>query len=152
MPSSRNHRIAEAVAVALVLGAGCGPGGAKPSVQTDGAVDRADVSSERHTDAAGDGPADVVAGRCCVLQPSDASSPLGGGLDNDATLGVSEPCLKQNSHGTYGRWTCGAGAEPQVCSNNGLSCGVGDPCTLVDVGCPGVVQTCESEPSLPPPG
>ena len=39
------------------------------------------------------------------------------------------------------RWTCGAAAA--MCTDNGRSCAVGDPCTLAqDSSCVGVVQEC----------
>jgi predicted small lipoprotein YifL len=138
-----------ALALLLALAAGCGAAGPKSVLPPiDGAADGRDSSSDGPSDAAA-----VVVGHCCVLQVTGAG-PAGAscGELQDATLGITEPCLTANSAGTYGRWTCGAGAEAPVCGNNGLSCGVGDPCTLVDVGCPGVVQTCNFKPYTPPPG
>jgi len=39
------------------------------------------------------------------------------------------------------RWTCGTAAA--MCTDNGRSCAVGDPCTLAqDSACVGVVQEC----------
>jgi hypothetical protein len=62
--------------------------------------------------------------------------------------------LTSNAGGTYGRWTCGPGADAaqNQCDDNGLSCSVGEPCTLVDVGCPGVVEACAFTPYTPPSG
>lgn len=147
-PGIRRSGTIVALALLLALAAGCGSGaGSKGPVQSiDGAIDRADSSSDGPLDAGG-----VVVGHCCVLQMTDASGASCNEVQ-DATLGISEPCLIENSSGTYGRWTCGAGAEAPVCGQNGLSCGVGDPCKLVDVGCPGIVQTCDFRPYTPPPG
>jgi hypothetical protein len=149
-PRCRRGETTVALVLSLALAAGCGSGGgSKIAVQpSDGqvAVDGPDSSS--------DGPSDavvVVVGHCCTLQATDASA-AGCGGSGDASLGFIEPCLTVNSGGTYGRWTCGAGGEPPVCGNNGLSCAVGDPCTLVDIGCPGVVQLCDFKPYTPPPG
>jgi hypothetical protein len=154
-PSRRRRGTAVAPALLVALAVGCGSSG-QPIQPIDGAVDRA---SDGHTDAAHtdaahtDAVADVsIAGHCCSLQLGDGSSPLCGALNMDAAPGLVEACLSANSHGTYGRWTCGTGAEPPVCSDNGLSCGLGEPCTLVDVGCPGIVQTCNFKPYTPPPG
>ncbi len=146
-PCNRRNGTTAAVALLLALVAGCGQGsGFQVSVtliQEDGASDFAGLP---------DGPSDAaVVGHCCALQVTDASTASCGALA-DATLGVIEPCLSENTKGTYGRWTCGAGAEAPVCGQNGLSCGVGDPCTLVDVGCPGIVQTCDFKPYTPPAG
>jgi hypothetical protein len=148
-PGIRRRGTTVALALLLALGAGCGSGGSKGPVQpVDGAVDGRDSSSDGPSDAAA-----VVVGHCCVLQTTDAATASAScGELQDATLGITEPCLTENSKGTYGRWTCGAGAEAPVCGQNGLSCGVGDPCTLVDVGCPGIVQTCDFKPYVPPPG
>jgi hypothetical protein len=145
-PSSRSRRTTTALGLWLVLVTGCGSSGATtPGPSPDGAARQTDTAAEHP----GDGAADAfVLGRCCVMQPGDGSMPLCSGLDNDASLGVSEPCFKANSGGTYGRWACGPGAEAPTCDDNGFSCALGTPCRLVDVGCSGVVQAC----GAPPPG
>lgn len=152
-PSRRRRGAAVAPLLVLALAAGCGSGGVQASVKLvlDGDSDSA---SDGPTDAAHiDAAPDVsIAGHCCALELGDGSSPLCGALDMDAAPGLIEACLTQNSHGTYGRWTCAAGAEPQVCSDNGLSCGLGEACTLVDVGCRGVVEKCDFRPYTPPLG
>jgi hypothetical protein len=101
--------------------------------------------------------AEVGMARCCILQgvgAGDAAATDACSVLARNGLGVSEPCLGSNTGGTYGLWTCGADADASQlqCSDSGLSCNAGDPCTLVDVGCPGVVQACGSSPGTPPPG
>jgi len=155
LPPRRRRAMSAGLALLLALAAGCGGGGNGTSVKIvfgDGATDHATADSaggDGHIDAA---PDVSTVGHCCALQIGDGSSALCGTLIMDAAPGLIEACLPQNSHGSYGRWTCGPGGEPPTCSNNGLSCGLGDPCTLVDVGCPGIVQTCELSPYTPPPG
>jgi hypothetical protein len=156
-PRRRRRGIAAALTLSLALALGCGSsGGSKPPAQTDGAVEHArDSAADGHHDAlASDAfSADaVIVGHCCALQLGDASTALCQALNVDAAPGLVEGCLPQNTHGFYGRWTCGVGGDPPVCSNNGLNCAVGDPCTLVDVACPGVVQPCDFKPYTPPSG
>jgi hypothetical protein len=154
-PRRRRRGTAAALAFSLALAVGCGSsGGPKPPVQpVDGALDHVtavDAAVDGHHDAlAADA---VIVGHCCVMQLGDASIPLCQALSMDAAPGLAEACLPQNTHGFYGRWTCGVGGDPPVCSNNGLSCAVGDPCTLLDVACPGVVQLCDFKPYTPPSG
>jgi hypothetical protein len=88
--------------------------------------------------------AEVPAGRCCVLAVPDASA-----TDNCSTLarhflGVSEPCLpaRDGGAGRYGQWTCGAATQEVQCTDEGLSCALGDPCTMPDIGCQGLVAAC----------
>jgi hypothetical protein len=144
-----------ALAAILSTGEACSqPSAVKITVtliESDASADVPEISDGR--------PAEMAMARCCVSQIADA-----GGGDAAATdscsilgrngLGVSEPCLSSNGGGTYGLWTCGAdaGASQLQCGDNGLSCSVGDPCTLVDVGCPGIVQPCAFTPYTPPPG
>jgi hypothetical protein len=154
-PSRRRRATTAALVLLLALVAGCGGGGGSGTsvriIFGDGAADHgaADSAIDGHAEA---GPDVSTAGHCCALELGDGSTVLCAALDMDAAPGLVEACLPQNSHGAYGRWTCGTGAEPPVCGNNGLSCGLGDPCTLVDVGCPGVVQSCDFKPYTPPPG
>ena len=96
---------------------------ASASGARDGAPSDATASS---TGADSDSPSEAGAATC-----GPAGMPFGGQ--------VTEPCLNSNAAGGYGRWTCSSGS----CANNGLSCVVGDTCTLVDVGCTGVVQACD---------
>jgi hypothetical protein len=142
-PLSRRRRGTTAAPLLWVaLAAGCGAGGARPPQPIDGALDAASDGRPGAVDP--DAARDVsTVGHCCALELADGSSALCGDLEMDAAPGLVEACLPQNSHGTYGRWTCGAGPEPPVCGDDGLSCGVGEPCTLVDVGCRGIVQTCQ---------
>ncbi|HLK92520.1 MAG TPA: hypothetical protein VKZ18_21670 [Polyangia bacterium] len=132
--------LAPIVLAGTLLGFGCGGGnGVMISVKI--------IYSEAGTD--GQGPSDgaaaeVPVGRCCVLAVPDASA-----SDNCATLarhflGVSEPCLPARDGGgsMYGQWTCGAAATAAQCTDDGLSCALGDPCTMPDVGCQGVVAAC----------
>jgi hypothetical protein len=144
-----------ALTAILATGASCGqPSPVKITVTLVQNDASADVSA--HSDGA---RAEVAMARCCFLQVADA-----GGNDAAATdscsilarngLGVTESCLSSNEGGTYGLWTCGANADASQlqCSDNGLSCGIGDPCMLVDIGCAGVVQACGLPPYTPPPG
>jgi hypothetical protein len=69
-------------------------------------------------------------------------------LDRADAGHATEPCWDSNPAGLYARWTCGSNAtssDPGApwCSNDGLSCAVGDPCFLQDIGCPGTVIDCE---------
>jgi hypothetical protein len=122
-------------ALGAVLGCG-GRSGPTTSVILDGAVDVPDVAA-----------APTHAGRCCALQVPDGSSAVNCTTLAAGTLGVSEPCLENHDGGgQYGLWTCGADASQTQCSDDGLSCDLGAPCTLVDVGCAGVVQDCGPQP------
>jgi hypothetical protein len=94
--------------------------------------------------------------RCCVMPAPAAHDGGDAATSNDTCsilarngFGVSEPCVTGNEAGLYGVWTCGADASVTACGDRGLACSVGDPCTLLDVGCPGVVQVCATPP---PPG
>jgi hypothetical protein len=148
-----------ALVAALAFGGGCGqssaPKIAVKVIEGDGAIDASDAS---------DGPAVPNSmGRCCALavatvhasaDAGDASVPLP--TDNCSvlarnTLGVVEPCLSGDSGEGFGSWTCGTESPQLLCGNNGLSCNLGDPCTLLDVGCPGVVQACTFTPYTRPP-
>ena len=146
------QRTIVALAAVLALASGCGQSSpAKISVSlSDAGIDASDGSSV---------PSSM--GRCCVLPPVDAgtgdAAAALGAADNCSVIarngfGVVEPCLSSNSGGTYGLWTCGTASPQLQCGDNGLSCSVGDPCTLVDIGCPGVVQACTFNPYTPPPG
>ena len=146
---------------ALALASGCGQGpSAKISVtlietEAGAGVDASDGSSAPNSMA-----------RCCALA---VAVPDAGGLrdagdaaisestDNCSvlarhTLGVVEPCLSGDSGAGFGAWTCGTASPQTLCGDNGLSCNLGEPCTLLDVGCPGVVQPCTFIPYTPPPG
>lgn len=103
----------------------------------DGAADVSDAAPPATTPA-----------RCCVLQVPDGSSAGNCTTLARNTLGVSEPCLQSHDGGgQYGLWTCGgADAAQTQCSDDGLSCQLGAPCTLQDVGCSGVVQVCVAQP------
>jgi hypothetical protein len=52
------------------------------------------------------------------------------------------PCDTMNQYEAF-RFTCGTSAD--YCTDNGRSCAVGQPCTLVQLGgeCTGVVQECD---------
>jgi hypothetical protein len=120
------------------------------------------AASEQLGDASGDGPNeravapsfDGSAGppaRCCRLLDADADAGDNCAVLSRSGTGVTEPCLDDNLVSSYGVWTCGADAGLQ-CTNNGLSCAVGDPCTLLDEGCQGVVQDCFFPWYTPHPG
>jgi hypothetical protein len=150
------QRTIRALFAVLALADGCGQSSsAKISVtfiQTEAGVDASDGSSAPNTMA-----------RCCALMVADAGGLGDAGdaatskpTDNCSVLtsngfGVIEPCLTGNSGGTYGSWTCGRESPETQCGDNGLSCNLGDPCTLRDVGCAGVVQACTFTPYTPPP-
>jgi hypothetical protein len=145
------QRTIVALAAVLALADGCGQSSpAKIAVTlSEAGVDASDGASVPNS-----------MGRCCALPPVDAGSGDAaatlGAADNCSViarngLGVVEACLSSNSAGTYGLWTCGTGSPQLQCGDNGLSCTVGDPCTLVDIGCPGVVQACTFNPYTPPP-
>ncbi len=140
---------------ALALASGCGQGSsAKVSVtlietEAGAGVDASDASD-------GASPPNDMA-RCCAL----AVATPGGGDAGDAaiseptdncsvlarhTLGVVEPCLSGDGGAGFGAWTCGTASPQTLCGDNGFSCNLGDPCTLLDVGCPGVVQACAFTP------
>ena len=141
---------------ALALAGGCGESApAKISVRL--------IESEAGVDAsdASDGAsAPITMGRCCALA---VAVPDAGGMrdagdaaisaptDNCSvlarhTLGVVEPCLGGDSGAGFGSWTCGTASPQLQCADDGLACNLGDPCTLLDVGCPGVVQDCTFTP------
>ncbi len=119
------------------------------------------IEGEAGVDAS-DGPsAPNSMGRCCALAiagPDAGDASASGASDNCSvlarhTLGVVEPCLSGGGGGAgFGYWTCGTESPQVQCADNGLSCNLGDPCTLLDVGCPGVVQACPFTPDTPPPG
>ena len=148
-----------ALVVALALGGGCGQGSsAKVTVtlietEAGAGVDASDGSSAPNSMA-----------RCCALAVAlpDAGMRDGGDAaiseptDNCSelarhTLGVVEPCLSGDGGSSFGAWTCGTASPQTLCGDNGFSCNLGDPCTLLDVGCPGVVQGCTFTPYTPPP-
>jgi hypothetical protein len=148
------QRTVLALVAVLALAGGCGQSApakiAVTSIDGEAGVDASDGSSARSGMAL-----------CCALPPVDAGSGdaavTSGAADNCSVIarngfGVVEPCLSSNSAGTFGLWTCGAGSPQMQCGNNGLSCTAGDPCTLVDIGCTGVVQACTFTPYTPPPG
>jgi hypothetical protein len=146
------QRTVLALVAVLELAGGCGSSGKMSTTLLEGGAG-ADAS---------DGPSDrAVMARCCALPLADAgfgdAAATLGAADSCSLLagngfGVVEPCLNGNSGGTYGLWTCGTASPQMRCGDNGLSCSVGDPCTLVDIGCPGVVQACTFTPYAPPPG
>jgi hypothetical protein len=143
--------------VAVLALASCGQSSpAKISVmliQSEAGIDASDGSSA-------EAEAEAVMRRCCALRVADAAAgdaATSGATDSCSVLarngiGVVEPCLNSNSGGTYGLWTCGTASPQKQCGDNGLTCSIGDSCTLVDVGCPGVVQDCAFTPYTPPPG
>jgi hypothetical protein len=147
------QRIILALVAGLSLASGCGQSSpAKISVTL--------IESEAGVDALDGATAPDNMARCCAMavagaDAGDASGP--GASDNCSvlarhTLGVVEPCLNRDSGAGFGAWTCGADWPQAQCADNGLSCNLGDPCTLVDVGCPGVVQACTFTAYTPPPG
>jgi hypothetical protein len=132
----------------MALADGCGQGGSAVKVSLTL------TESDAGLDASDGATAEVAMARCCALQVADAAASA---TDNCSVLarngvGVVESCLSNNSGGTYGLWTCGTGSPQIQCGDNGFTCNLGDPCTLVDVGCPGVVQACSFTPYTPPPG
>jgi hypothetical protein len=130
----------------LALTDKCGQGGSAVKVSVTLIV------SDAGSDASDGATAEMAMARCCALQVADAGAAGSCLVLASNGLGVAEPCLGGNSGGTYGLWTCGTESPQMQCGDNGLSCNVGDPCTLVDVGCPGVVQACTFTPYTPPPG
>ena len=145
------QRTVLALVAVLALVGGCGSSGKMSMTLLEGGAG-----------AVSDGPSDkAVMARCCALPLMDAGSGDAaatlGAADNCSVLarnglGVVEPCLSSNSGGTYGLWTCGLASPQMQCGDNGLSCSVGGPCTLIDIGCPGVVQACTFNSYTPPPG
>lgn len=136
----------------LWLAGGCGQSSpAKISVTL--------IESEAGVDASEDATALSSVAHCCamVVAGADAGDASASGASDNCsvlarhTLGVVEPCLSRDSGAGFGSWTCGTDL-PAQCADNGLSCTLGDPCTLLDVGCPGVVQACTFTPDTPPPG
>jgi hypothetical protein len=141
----------------LALAGGCGQSSpAKISVrliENEGGVDASDGASALNSMA-----------RCCGFAMADAGAMRDAGdaaislpTDNCSvlarrSLGVVEPCLSGDAGAGFGAWTCGTDSPQTICTDNGLSCDLGDPCTLLDVGCPGVVQACTFTPYTPPPG
>ncbi len=149
-----------ALVAVLVLAGGCGQGSSANvsltliETEAGAGVDASDGSSAPNSMA-----------RCCALAVAlpDAGGMRDGGdaaisepTDNCSvlarrTLGAVEPCLLGDGGAGFGAWTCGTASPQSWCANNGLSCNLGDPCTLLDVGCPGVVQACTFTPYTPPP-
>jgi hypothetical protein len=145
---------------ALALAGGCGAGSSATVTVTS-----IETEAGAGVDAS-DGPsAPNSMGRCCALavampdagRTGDAGdAAISKPTDNCSvlarnTLGVVEPCLSGASGGGFGAWTCGTESPQTMCGDNGLSCNLGDPCTLLDVTCPGVVQACTYTPYTPPP-
>jgi hypothetical protein len=152
------QRTALGLVAMLTLASGCGQSSpAKISVtlvQSEAGVDASDGSSAPNSMArcCALAVANVDAGRtgdagdAAISEPTDNCSVLARG-----TLGVIEPCLGGDSGAGFGSWTCGTASPQTQCGDNGLSCNLGDSCTLLDVGCPGVVQACTFTPYTPPP-
>ena len=147
-----------ALVAAMALADGCGSSSPKISVRL--IEGEAGVDAASGSDASDGASAPNSMGRCCALavavpdagemrdagdaamsQPTDNCSVLA-----RHTLGVVEPCLGGDSGAGFGSWTCGTDSPQLRCADNGLSCNVGAPCTLLDVGCPGVVQACTFTP------
>ena len=140
-----------ALIAVLALAGGCGQGSsAQISVRL--------IESEAGVDAS-DGASDGASApnsmaRCCALSvaSADAGDASASGVPDNClvlarhTLGVVEPCLGADSGAGFGSWTCGTDSPQLQCADNGLSCNLGDPCTLLDVGCPGIVQACTFTP------
>jgi hypothetical protein len=148
-----------ALAAGLALAGGCGQGSSvKISVTL--------IESEAGVDASDGSSAPNSMARCCALAVAGLDAGRSGDAGDAAiseptdncsvlarhTLGVSEPCLSGDSGAGFGSWTCGTASPQTLCGDNGLSCNLGDPCTLLDVGCPGIVQACTFTPYTPPPG
>jgi hypothetical protein len=147
-----------ALVAVLTLAGGCGQGSSATV-----SVTLIETEAGAGVDAS-DGPgAPNSMARCCALavaipdagRTGDAA--IGELTDNCSvlarhTLGVVEPCLSGDSGAGFGSWTCGTESPQPLCGDNGFSCNLGDPCTLLDVGCPGVVQACTFTPYTPPPG
>src|SRR6185437_13842924 len=141
----RMRRTILALAAMLALPGGCGQS-APPTIVVKV------IEHEAGTDDA-DGPASNSMGRCCAMalpivdgqRTGDAADAvISLPTDNCSvlarhTLGVVEPCLTADGGAGFGAWTCGTTSPQMQCADNGLSCDLGDPCTLLDVGCPGVV-------------
>ena len=148
-----------ALVAGLALAGGCGQtSSVKISVtliETETGVDASDGSSAPNsmarccalTVASADAGRTGDAGDAAISQPTDNCSVLA-----RHTLGVVEPCASGDSGAGFGAWTCGTESPQRQCGDNGLSCDLGDPCTLLDVGCPGVVQPCTFTPYAPPRG
>jgi hypothetical protein len=105
--------------------------------QRDGAQD---TDSAQVSDGAG---AAAAPAHCCALSVSDPTASDNCSVLYSSSMGVVEPCFDGNSGGSFGLWTCGPGSPQVQCGANGLNCTIGDPCTLLDVGCQGVVQECD---------
>ena len=136
-----------ALAAVLAFADGCGQSSsARISVTL--------IESEAGVDASDGSRAPNSMARCCAMAGTSADAgdaSAAGTTDNCSvlarhTLGVIEPCWSRDSGAGFGAWTCGTDSPQPQCANNGLSCNVGDPCTLLDVGCPGVVQACTFTP------
>ena len=118
------------------------------------------IESEAGVDASDGATVPSSTARCCAMAvaAADAGDAAASGASDNCsvlarhTLGVVEPCLSRDAGAGFGAWTCGTESPQVQCADNGLSCNVGDPCTLLDVGCPGVVQACTFTPDTPPPG
>jgi hypothetical protein len=147
-----------ALVAVLALADGCGSSSPQISVRLVESEAGADASSA--SDAADGASVPNSMARCCALavavsdawgtqdagdaaisQPTDNCSVLA-----RHTLGVVEPCLGGDSGAGFGSWTCGTASPQTMCGDNGFSCNLGDPCTLLDVGCPGIVQACTFTP------
>jgi hypothetical protein len=147
-----------ALVAVLALADGCGSSSPKISVRL--VESEAGVDASLATDGADGASVRNSMARCCALA---VALPDAGGVrdagdaaisaptDNCSvlarhTLGVVEPCLGGDSGAGFGSWTCGAASPQLQCADNGLACNLGDPCTLLDVGCPGIVQACTFTP------
>ena len=150
-----------ALVAVLALADGCGSSSPKIAVRLvegEAGVDASEVSDA--SDASDASRAPNTMARCCALAVAvpDAGRMRDAGdaaisepTDNCSvlarhTLGVVEPCWGGDSGAGFGEWTCGTASPQTLCGDNGLSCNLGDPCTLLDVGCPGVVQACTFTP------
>ena len=144
------QRTTLALVAVLALAGGCGQSSPKVSVtliESEAGVDASDASD-------GSSAPNSMA-RCCALVVADTGDAGDAATSKPAdnctvlarhTLGVVEPCLSGDSGAGFGAWTCGTESPQTLCGDNGLSCNLGDPCTLLDVGCPGVVQACTFTP------
>ena len=144
-----------ALGAALALAGGCGQGSsAKVSVtlietEAGAGVDASDGPSAPSSMArccalavaTPDAGRRADAGDAAISEPTDNCSVLA-----RHTLGVVEPCLSGDGGAGFGAWTCGTASPQTLCGDNGFSCNLGEPCTLLDVGCPGVVQACAFTP------
>jgi hypothetical protein len=96
----------------------------------------APVSAARSALSSADGGAKPKAHCCAVTNVFNNSTSKCRALSSPTTINCDDrnPWLAA-------RWTCGTAAA--MCTDNGRSCAVGDPCTLAqDSSCVGVVQEC----------